>query len=85
MRKSTKRENVSSQLQTVMQSVFFDQGITIEDETVAEDVNGWDSLSHVRLILAIEKKFSISIGPLEADRLRNVGELIDLIQKKMEN
>ncbi|MBK1840794.1 acyl carrier protein [Azospirillum sp. YIM B02556] len=83
MDKSMERENVSTLLLEVMQSVFFDPGITIDDETVAEDVNGWDSLSHVRLLLAIEKKFSITIGPLEADRLKNVGELIDLIQKKM--
>lgn len=77
------RDDIRSLLQTVMQSVFFDSEISIDDGTIAEDVNGWDSMSHVRLLLSIEKRFSISIGPLEADRLKNVGELVNLIHNKL--
>jgi acyl carrier protein len=54
----------------------------IEDTTVATEVPGWDSLSHVRIISAVEQAFGVRFRALEAMRLRNVGELQALVDKK---
>ena len=54
----------------------------IQDETVAAEVPGWDSLSHVRILAAIEDAFGIRFRSLEVLRLRNVGELQALVDRK---
>ena len=71
--------NIQSTLQGVFQDVFDDPSITITRATTASDVEGWDSFNHVRLIVAVEQKFNISLSTVEVADLRNVGELIDLI------
>ena len=52
---------------------------TFTRDMTASDVEGWDSFNHVRLIVAAEEKFNISLSTVEVADLRNVGELIDLI------
>ncbi len=55
----------------------------ITDETVAAEVPGWDSLSHVKILTAIEDAFRIRFRSLEVLRLRNVGELQALVDRKV--
>ncbi len=54
----------------------------LRDDTVASEVPGWDSLSHVRILTAVEKEFGIQIRPLEVIRLKNVGNLQALVDRK---
>jgi len=54
----------------------------LRDDTVAPDVPGWDSLSHARIITAVEREFGIVIRPMEALRLKNVGALQELVDRK---
>jgi len=54
----------------------------IGEATVASDVPGWDSLTHVRILIAVENEFGIRIRPLEAIRLKTVGDLQRLIDSK---
>lgn len=54
----------------------------LRDETVASEVPGWDSLSHVRILSAVEKEFGIQIRALEVIRLKNVGDLQRLVDSK---
>jgi acyl carrier protein len=54
----------------------------IVDSTTAAMVPGWDSLSHVRVILAVEREFGVRFGTLEVIRLRNVGDLQGLVDRK---
>jgi acyl carrier protein len=54
----------------------------IDDTTVATEVPGWDSLNHVRIISAVEQAFGVRFRALEAMRLRNVGELQALLDRK---
>jgi len=54
-----------------------------EDTTLASEVPGWDSLSHVRVIAAVEKEFRVRFKALEVMRLKNVGELGALLDKKL--
>ena len=53
------REEIYEQLNEVFQDVFDDEDIIVNDETTAEDIEDWDSLEHINLIVAVEKKFSI--------------------------
>ena len=54
------REEIYGKLNEVFQDVFDDEDITVNDSTVAADVDGWDSLEHINLIVAVERCFGIS-------------------------
>jgi acyl carrier protein len=69
-------------IQQVGRRVFGDPSIRLTESSTAADVDGWDSLSHVSFILGIEKHFRIKISVKEAVGLANVGELVDLVQRK---
>jgi acyl carrier protein len=55
----------------------------LRDDTLASQVPGWDSLSHVRILTAVENEFGIRFRGLEVVRLKNVGELQALVDKKL--
>ncbi|MFA7060552.1 MAG: acyl carrier protein [Pedobacter sp.] len=63
--------------------VFDDETIQIHPEMTANDVDGWDSLSHVNLITTIEAKFGMRFSQKELLKQRNVGNLIDDIERKL--
>lgn len=63
--------------------VFDDDSIRISPETTANDVDGWDSLSHVNLITTIEAKFNIFFSQKELLKHRNVGDLVANIDRKL--
>lgn len=68
------------------QAILKELGLSTWDlrpETVASDVPGWDSLSHVRVLAAVEDAFDIRFRSLEVVRLKNVGELQALVDKKL--
>ena len=69
-------------LQEVFQDVFDDDEIEITNDTTADDIEAWDSLTHVQLIVAVEKAFSMKFSTVEVMKLKNVGEFITLIDKK---
>jgi acyl carrier protein len=75
-------DEAAALLTTIFTDVLDDDHIVLEDETTANDIEGWDSLSHIRLIVAIEKKFRIRFSASEVSSLRNVGEMLDLIIRK---
>jgi len=66
----------------VFRDVFDADDLSIDRETTAADVNGWDSLMHVRLMIAIEKAFGVRFSSSEVAGLPNVGALVDLVQRK---
>lgn len=70
-------------LQEVFRDVFDDDEIVITDETTADDIDAWDSLTHVQLIVAVEEKFNIKFSTVEVMKLKNVGEFIKLIDRKL--
>ncbi len=77
------REEIYGKLNEVFQDVFDDQDITVHDETTATDIEDWDSLEHINLIVAIEKKFGMHFSMGEVTGLKNVGEMVDVIQKRL--
>ncbi len=69
-------------LQDIMRDVFDVDDLVISESTTAEDVEEWDSLSHIRLIVAIEREFGFKFKNSEIESLKNVGDLLKLIQSK---
>jgi acyl carrier protein len=67
---------------SVFREVFDDDELILKPELTADDVDGWDSLSHIRLILSVQKKFGVKFSPIEMNRLKNVGDLITLTKQK---
>lgn len=76
------REEVYERLNEVFRDVFDDEEITVDDETTAADVDGWDSLMHITLIDAVEEEFDISFDMRTVVKLKNVGEMVDVIMEE---
>ncbi|MCR5773871.1 MAG: acyl carrier protein [Lachnospiraceae bacterium] len=74
--------DTKEKLQDVFRDVFDDDDIEIFAETTADDIEAWDSLSHIQLIVAVEKAFGLKFTTVEVMKLKNVGEFIALIDKK---
>lgn len=70
-------------LTRIFREVFDDEEITLSREMTADDVDGWDSLSHVNLIVTIEVRFNIKFSQKELLTFKNVGDLMDSIQNKL--
>lgn len=70
-------------LNKIFCEVFDDEELVIRPEMTADDVDGWDSLSHVNLILAVEYSFNIRFSQKELLSFRNVGDLLKCIEKKV--
>ncbi len=78
------REEVYERLNAVFADVFDDDELTVNDETTAADVDGWDSLMHITLIDAVEEEFDISFDMKTIVKLKNVGEMVDKILEEAE-
>jgi acyl carrier protein len=74
---------IYSRLTSVFHEVFDDDEIVARPELTAVDVEEWDSLKHIRLIISVEKAFQIRFAASEISNLKNVGELANLIQSKI--
>jgi acyl carrier protein len=68
-------------LQQVFRTVFDDPDLVIAPETTANDVDGWDSLSHINLVLSVEQRFQVRLGTKELLTMKNVGDLLTEVQK----
>ena len=66
----------------IFQDVFDEDSIQVTPQLSAKDVDGWDSLTHIRLILTIEKAFKVKFSTTEIGKLQNVGDLVGLIKAK---
>ena len=76
------RSTIYSKLQTTFDSIFLDD-VVVTPQLSAHDVEEWDSLIHVSLVLAVEQEFGIRFRVGEVEATQNVGELADLIVKKV--
>ena len=73
------REEVFAKLTEVFHDVFDDDSIVLSDSTTSNDVEDWDSLEHINLVNAVEKKFSVKFNMGEVNSMKNVGEMVDVI------
>jgi acyl carrier protein len=82
--KEVNMEELMPRLQSVFQDVFDDPALAIAPATTASDVSGWDSLTNINLIFAIEREFNVKFALGEIQELGNVGEMAALIRRKQE-
>ena len=73
---------IFEQLNSVFQDVFDDDDLIAEAATTAQDVDGWNSLAHIRLVVSIEKAFKLRFSAAEISSLKNVGDMATLILRK---
>lgn len=73
---------ITDELTPVFREVFDDDSIVLTNQTTADDIDAWDSLSHMNLIMAVELKFKVKFALGELQALKNVGELAVLVEQK---
>jgi acyl carrier protein len=73
---------IYSELNEIFADLFDDDSIALTPETTADQVEQWDSLHHITLMVAIESRFGIKFKTAELEGLRNVGHLVEMIERK---
>jgi acyl carrier protein len=76
-------DNILSRIEVVFQDVFDAPGLKITSDSNASQIEGWDSLAHINLIMAIEQDLSIRFALSELEAMKNVGDMLDLIMIKL--
>ncbi|CAN5579076.1 acyl carrier protein [soil metagenome] len=76
-------DNLLPELQEIFRDVFDQEDLVLTRESNASTIEDWDSLAHVNLVTSIEKRYRIKFALGELQELKNVGDMIDLIQVKL--
>ena len=74
--------DIYAQLTQIFEDVFDDDSIIVTPALSAKDVDGWDSLTHIRVILAVEKAFKVKFSTSEIGKMETVGDLVTLIKAR---
>ncbi len=76
------RDEVFAALDEVFQDEFDDDTLHVTDATTADDIEDWDSLEHINLVVAVERRFGIKFTMGEVTGMKNVGEMVDIILQR---
>ena len=76
------RDEVFAALDEVFQDEFDDDTLHVTDATTADDIEDWDSLEHINLVVAVERRFGIKFTMGEVTGKKNVGEMVDIILQR---
>jgi acyl carrier protein len=79
------QEQVLRVVTDIMREYFDDDDLTLKMETTADDIPAWDSMNHVNIIIGLEQRLKIRFMTSEIEGLRNVGELVHVIERKLNN
>ncbi|MCR4602494.1 MAG: acyl carrier protein [Prevotella sp.] len=79
------RNDIITQVQDVFREELELDDLILTDETTADDVEEWDSLSHIQLVVSLEKSFGIKFTSREILSWDNIGDLVDCIASKLES
>ena len=77
------RDEIFKQVHDIISDVLDQPDLRLDASTTADNVEGWDSFNHINIVVAVESRFGIKIHTAEIEELRNVGELVELIEKKL--
>lgn len=80
---STDVVDIYGKLTEIFRDVFDDDSLRVTPELTAADVDEWDSLNHIRLVLSVERAFGLRFSAAQVGRLKNVGEFAALIGAKL--
>jgi acyl carrier protein len=76
-------DTIYLKLTTIMAEVFDDDALQPRPDMTADEVDGWDSLSHLRLVMTVQKAFGVKFSASEVGGMKNVGDLANLIRTKL--
>lgn len=76
-------EKIYEELDEVFQDVFDDESIHVTADTTAKDIEDWDSLEHINLVVAIENHFGMKFNMNEVTTMKNVGEMVQIIKERI--
>jgi acyl carrier protein len=76
-------QEVYELLTAIMRKVFKDQTLVARPEIRAQDVTGWDSIAHIRFVLEVERGFKVKFATTEIAKFGNIGELAEMVEKKL--
>lgn len=71
-----------TEITAIFREALYNDSLTLTETTTAKDVDGWDSITHVMIMVALEAKFQIKFTAAEIQELRNVGDLAQLIRRR---
>ena len=74
---------IYEQLNVVFRQVLEDESISLTPDMTADDVEGWDSMNHIFIVVELEKRFGVKFQAAEMEELKNVGELAGLVKQKL--
>lgn len=77
------REDIMKDLNDIFIDVFDDESIVLTDETTSDDIEFWDSLEQIHIIMACEKKWKLKFNLDEISAMKNVGEMVDMVLRKV--
>ena len=75
-------EEIYERLNEVFRDVFDDDEIVVKAQTTSNDIEDWDSLEHINLIVAVEQEFGIKFNMNEVTTMKNVGEMVEIIKER---
>lgn len=76
------KKDIYNKLNKVFRDIFDDEDLIVNDDTTADDIEDWDSLEHINLCVAIEKKFEMKFTMAEVNNFKNVGDMVRIILEK---
>ncbi|OUR98837.1 acyl carrier protein [Halobacteriovorax marinus] len=76
------KQEVMDELQELFRDIFDDEDLILSEGTNSNEVEEWDSLNHINLVIAIERKFNIKFALGEIQSLKDVGEMVDMMIAK---
>lgn len=79
-----KREEIFEKLNEIFREVFEDDSIEVVETTSAEDIEDWDSLTHITLVSSVEDEFDMKFSMKDVIGMKNVGEMVDIIMEEKE-
>ena len=77
------RDDIYMRVREIFRDIFDDDTLEISDTTNAEDIEDWDSLEQINILVSIEREFGIKFSIADVESLENVGQTIDLIENKL--
>ena len=76
------RTEIFERLNGIFREVFDDASITVTGATTAADIDGWDSLTHITLLNAVEDEFGFSFNMKEVLKMKNVDDMVDILENE---
>ena len=77
------RNQILLDIQSILRDILEDEEINITEDTKAIDIQGWDSLAHINIVENVERKFNVKFSIGEIVNLKNISDMITLIQNKL--